>query len=245
VDKVAVISDIHGNVPALETVLVDIRRRGIDLIHNLGDLVGKGPQSDVAIDMCREHCQVVVRGNWDADILKVDQYPIVAWYHEQIGEERRDYLRQLPAVHDFWMSGKRVRLYHASHEGVHTRIYPWDTYEIHRAMFENTAFTGTDGPEPDVVGYGDIHCAYMHTLYLDHKILFNAGSVGNPLDTPQATYVILSGKLDSQQTDLFSVDFVRVPYDVEQTLEQARQLNAPDYEAYSIELRTAVYRGRQ
>ena len=45
------ISDVHGNIPALEAVLADIRKRGIDRVFNLGDLVGKGGNSDCAIDM--------------------------------------------------------------------------------------------------------------------------------------------------------------------------------------------------
>ena len=244
-DKIAVISDVHGNMPALETVLVDIKQRGIDLIYNLGDLVGKGPHSDLAIDRCREVCQVIVRGNWDDGVQNLKDNPIGTWIRSQIGEDRAAYLRDLPNVYDFWLSGKRIRLYHASQESVHTRVRAWEPYHVHRAMFENTPFTGFDNPAPDVVGYGDIHSAYMLTLSHDQKILFNAGSAGNPLDLPLATYTILSGTLDSQKTDMFSIDFVRLPYDIEKAVEQARQINVPDFEVYAVELRTAVYRGRQ
>ena len=245
VDKIAVISDVHGNMPALETVLADIRRRGIELIYNLGDLVGKGPESDVAVDRCREVCQVIVRGNWDQSIIEVQNNPAYSWYCEQLGEARLAYLAGLPNVFDFWLSGQRVRLYHASQVGVYNRVYPWQPPEIHAAMFENTDFTGMAGPAPDIVGYGDIHTTYMHTLAGQSKLLFNAGSVGNPLDFPLATYVILNGKVDSQTAGPFSIDFIRLPYDIEATLERARQLGAPDLDVYSVELRTAVYRGVQ
>jgi protein phosphatase len=242
-DKIAVISDVHGNMQALETVLADIRARGIDLIYNLGDLVGKGPRSDLAIDRCREVCQVILRGNWDDIIAGDDLHEGGRWVRAQIGEARADYLRQLPNVYDFWLSGKRVRLYHASQKSVYYRVNPWQPIEVHRAMFENTEFTGFDQPEPDVVGYGDIHGAYM--LSFDHKTLFNAGSVGNPLDMPLATYVILSGNLDSEKLGYFSVDFVRLPYDIEATIEEARAIDVPEFDLLSVELRTAVYRGRQ
>lgn len=247
-DKIAVISDVHGNIPALETVLADIRQRGIDLIYNLGDLIGKGARSDLAIDQCREVCQVIVRGNWDDAITTPDDNPTAEWYRAQLGEARLAYLADLPNVYDFWLSGKRVRLYHASQVSVYNRVHPWQPYETLRAMFENTPFTGNDtlnAPEPDIVGYGDIHTAYMLTLWRDHKILFNAGSVGNPLDLTLATYVILTGNLDSQQSDFFSIDFVRLPYDIELAIEHGRQVNLPELEAYAVELRTAVYRGRQ
>lgn len=150
--------------------------------------------------------------------------------------------RSARRVLPFWLSGQRVRLYHASQESVYTRIYPSDPYKVHLAMFENTAFTGYDNPKPDIVGYGDIHTPYTVTLPSDHKTIFNAGSVGNSLDLPLATYVILTGTLDSQGTDFFSIDFVRLPYDIEQAVEQARRVNVPELEAYIIELRTAVYR---
>lgn len=231
---------------ALETVLADIRQRGIDLIYNLGDLVGKGSRSDLAIDRCREVCAVTVRGNWDEGIARLGETDAASlWYKNQIGQERIDYLGTLPNCHDFWLSGKRVRLFHASQANVYTRIHAWQPYETHRAMFTNTDFTGFDQPEPDIVGYGDIHLTYMVTLYDHQKILFNAGSVGNALDMPLATYVVLTGKFDSHQTDLFSMDFVRLPYDIEAEIEQARQVGVPDVEAYAVELRTAIYRGRQ
>ena len=70
------------------------------------------------------------------------------------------------------------------------------TEEVFRGMFTNTEFTG-DGPTPSVVGYGDIHGTYLEVdLGLT---LFNAGSVGNPLDAPGAPYVILEGEIDSSR----------------------------------------------
>ena len=60
-DKIAVISDIHGNIPALESVLQDIKLRGIKRIICLVDLVGKGPHSS-RIEIIRKECEVVVMG---------------------------------------------------------------------------------------------------------------------------------------------------------------------------------------
>ncbi len=61
-DPIAIISDIHSNLPALEIVLADIAARGIDTIYNLGDLVGKGPDSALVVDICREVCEIVDSG---------------------------------------------------------------------------------------------------------------------------------------------------------------------------------------
>jgi protein phosphatase len=236
-------------MPALEAVLEDIRGRGIDLIYNLGDLVGKGARSDLAIDRCREVCQHIVRGNWDDGwdeaVVNTPRDPMVDWYYQQLGDERLSFLSTLPNVIDFWLSGKRVRLFHASQESIYKRVYPTDSYEVHRAMFTNTVFTGFDQPEPDIVGYGDIHTTYMRTLLDDHKILFNVGSVGNSLDIPLASYVILTGMFDSREGGAFSIDFIRLSYDIEREIAEAQRLSVPDAEAYAIELRTSVYRGRQ
>jgi protein phosphatase len=242
-DKIAIISDVHGNIPALEAVLDDIHNRGIELICNLGDLVGKGANSDVSIDMCREVCQVVVRGNWDESIAVAANDALADWYRTQIGVERIAYLGSLPNAYDFMLSGKRVRLYHASHIGVFHRVHMIHPAEVHAAMFTNTDFTGFENPEPDIVGYGDIHASYMHVR--EHKILFNAGSVGNPLDMPLATYAVLNGTLGSEKPASFSIDFVRLPYDVERAIEDGRKVDLPELEYYAVELRTSLYRGHQ
>ncbi|MEP7292816.1 MAG: metallophosphoesterase, partial [Chloroflexota bacterium] len=105
--------------------------------------------------------------------------------------------------------------------------------------------TGFDQPEPDIVGYGDIHTPYLMGRLSAHNILFNVGSVGNPLDMPLASYVILSGKLDSRAAGAFSLDFVRVPYDIEREIAEAQRVGVPDADAYAVELRTSVYRGEQ
>jgi imidazolonepropionase len=68
-EQIAVISDVHGNVTALEAVLADIAARGITRIVNLGDLIGKGPRGAEAIRLCRQACEATVRGNWEAGVV--------------------------------------------------------------------------------------------------------------------------------------------------------------------------------
>lgn len=64
-ERLALISDVHGNLTALEAVLADIEARGITRIFNLGDYVGKGPRGPEVVDLCRERCEVNILGNWD------------------------------------------------------------------------------------------------------------------------------------------------------------------------------------
>ncbi|MGB1286904.1 MAG: metallophosphoesterase family protein [Aggregatilineales bacterium] len=243
-DKIAIISDIHGNMQALEAVLADIEQAGITHIYCLGDLVGKGPDGHLAVDRCREVCDVIVRGNWD-DFIGRDGHDQegTIWWKAQLGEERLAYLKNLPGTHDFWLSGKRVRLYHASHISVYHRIHAYKPFEVYQTMFQNTEFTGYDVSEPDIVGYGDIHAAYM--TYVDTgKILFNAGSAGNPLDAPVPVYTVLKGVLNSEEAAAFTIEFVRVPYDAEAAIQRAKDVNMPETDAYAKELRTGIYRGR-
>lgn len=243
-DKIAIISDIHGNMQALDAVLDHIKSQGIDTIYCLGDLPGKGPDGDLAVDKCRDVCDVIIRGNWDDGITKPQDWDAAIWWQERLGQERLDYLANLPNCHDFVMSGKRIRLYHASHISEHHRIHAYQSLDVYRPMFTNTDFTGHDTPPPDIVGYGDIHAAYM--IYADTgKFLFNTGSVGNPLDMNIPVYAILSGDMDSTQSSQFNLEFVRVPYDIEAAIQRAVDLNMPETEAYARELRTAIYRGRQ
>ncbi|WP_154795047.1 metallophosphoesterase family protein [Occultella kanbiaonis] len=242
--RLAIISDIHGNVTALEAVLADIDARGISTIVNLGDVAGKGPRGSEAVRLSRERCAVTVRGNWD-DFLPREDEPerseALRWWHHELTARDRDWLRTLPLVHDLFLSGRRIRLFHASAESVYTRVHFHHTAEQFDGMFASTELTGS-GPEPTVVGYGDIHDGYLETR--GGRTLFNVGSVGNPLDEPTACYVILEGVPDGVAADPFGVQFVRLAYDVEGEIEVARRLGMPDLEAYAVELRTAVYRGR-
>lgn len=242
-DKIAVISDIHGNIPAFEAVLADIRARGITRVFCLGDLVGKGPHPEKAVDICREVCEVVVLGNWD-DVLASDRefagLPALGWHRERLGGERRDYLRNLPPVHDFVLGGRKIRLLHASHIGIYHRVHMNAPEEEHLAMFTNTDFTG-NGFVPDMVGYGDIHRVYYKT-FRGGDVLFNAGSVGNPLDEPLAAYVILEGTGGSGKPGHFSVQMIRIPYDIDLAVRRAVDENMPEQQEWEDELRTGRYR---
>ncbi|WP_211746500.1 metallophosphoesterase family protein [Paenibacillus sp. Marseille-Q4541] len=254
-ERIAIVSDIHGNMTAWNAVLEDIRKKGITRIFCLGDLVGKGPDSVAAVDSVRENCEVVVRGNWDELVAKRQIGPHFEWHAECLGEQRLSYLSALPFSYHFRLSGRVIRLVHASAISVYHRVQPWDKMEERLGMFgpiADLAFVDNDPREPDVVGYGDVHNAYLQ--HLSGKMLFNVGSVGNPLDLPEASYCIMEGTSEGQayadekvivQNEPFSLQFVRVPYDIEAEVTKALQSGAPDIDLYINEIRTGVYRGLQ
>jgi len=242
VERVALISDVHGNMPALAAVLADIKRRGIARVFCLGDLVGKGPHPEHAVDVCRARCEGIVRGNWDDGLTSTaaGADPIGRWHRERLGPERLAYLETLPNAIDLHLGGRRVRLLHASPLGVYHRVHENDADEKLLAMFDSTDFTG-HGFEPDVVAYGDIHQAYLRTFR--RGVLVNAGSVGNPLDLPLACYAILEcASAGGPAEHGPSVTLVRLAYDIERAVAEAAAEAMPDLDLYANELRTARYR---
>jgi predicted phosphodiesterase len=241
-ERIALLSDLHGNVTAFEAVLADLHSRGITTIYNLGDVVGKGPRGSECVRLSRKHCTITVRGNWD-DLLPIEDSPerdeAGWWWHRELSAEDRDWLRTLPLAHDFELSGRRIRAFHASADSLYTHIQPNLSAPEFDAMFANTTLTGF-GPEPSVICYGDIHAAFLSGI--EGRTLINVGSVGNPLDELTAGYVILEGTIGGKPADPFSVQFVRVPYDVEAEIAVATTLGMPALEAYAIELRTGIFR---
>lgn len=238
-DRIAVISDIHGNVPALEAVLDDIAERNVRAIYCLGDLIGKGPSSDTAIDLVRRHCTAVVQGNWDDLASQRTDYEVLRWHQAVMGAERMDYLRSRPFMIEFVLSGRLVRLFHASPRSLYERVQPWDGPERRMSLFEPSP--KCVWPEAaDIVGYGDIHNAYLQ--HLDGRTLFNAGSVGNPLDMPTASYALLEGEFGGMEPAPWSIQLLRVPYDIERAIREAEEAGMPDLDPYERELRTARYR---
>ena len=249
-DQIAIISDVHGNVTALEAVLVDISARGITRILNLGDVVGKGPRGSEAIKLTRQACEVTVRGNWDSLITDEGalRFETGRWTRAGLTDGDLAWLAALPGTYELVMSGKRIRLFHASQISEFARVRLRHTLEEFRGMFTNTDFTGpflaggaAAGATPNVVGCGDIHAVYLECR--DGLTLFNVGATGNPLDDPCAPYVVLEGVADSLDPAPFCVQFARVPYDIEAEIRIARKLGMPETDAYAAELRDGVYRG--
>lgn len=235
-ERIAVISDVHGNMPALEAVLSDISCREIRHIICLGDLIGKGPDSPAAVDCCRGACSKIVQGNWDNYISNHDKPGDVSWYRNQLGPDRLKYLAGLDSSLELPRSGRLIRLFHAHPKDVYKRVHPYHPVEERMGLFEPPP--GQKG-HSDVAIYGDIHHAYIQNL--SGRLLLNAGSVGNPLDFNLASYIILSANPDNPEDDGLTVDFIRVPYDVEYAIRLAETADMPNCAAYVLELRTAKY----
>lgn len=256
-DRIALIGDIHANIVALKAVLSDIESRGISRIFCLGDVVLKGSSPCETLDLVRDKCEVVLKGNCDDYAVKSDSDINVSlsdnkhrkWYNEKLGKERIEYLNSLPMYKDFYFSGSLIRLFHASKDDLNFRI--GDTFPIEEKLklFED------DKTIPNIVVYADIHKQYLQKI--QYKTLLNIGSVGNPLEMnfnedeidnkeelTQAYYCILEGYFNEKERKTLGINFVRVPYDIEKELELAKKNNIPDYEKYELEIRKGKYRGK-
>ena len=261
-EKIAIISDIHGNITALNAVLDDIKRRGITKIFSLGDYVTKCVNPDLVIDRLREVCEVMLIGNCDYAICRPEVHNRKFWSREKIGEERANFIYNLPVSHEFYMSGHLIRIFHASPYGL-DNIYnplfsnegtPFSGTELKNPedLFKNTDFIGK-GPNdlvPDIIGYGHIHtpCVFRYK----NKTLFNPGSVGAPTEmlndyevdetskfSTMASYIILEGEYDSKCLSVISINLVRVPYDIEKEIENLRKSDMPGKEDSIQMLRSA------
>ena len=197
-DRIAIISDIHSNITAFNTVLEDINNRGIKKIFCAGDLVLKGSSPCEVVDIAKQKCEVIVKGNADEGAIN-GTTPHKIWHREKLGKERIEYLNGLPMYFDFYMSGSLIRIFHASKKDTHFRIMDFDTVENKMKLFEDEK-----GMIPDIILYGDIHIQYIQKFY--NKTLINIGSVGNVVEylnhnenikdmseTTQAYYIILEG----------------------------------------------------
>lgn len=258
--KIAIISDIHGNLEALKATLKDIEKRKVDKIICLGDIIAKGVHPKECIELIREKCEIVLQGNCDLHFslehTNINEMPEqeqkrIKWNQSLIEEENRKYLLNLPFSYEFYMSGSLVRLFHATPIVNNKAILNVDRIETKYQMFLPSKNT-TSQKEADVVIYGHIHHPYMDKLY--NKTIINVGSVGNSFDvirnknkdsdvleTTKSNYLIIEGEYESKEySSEISFQFIKIPYNIDKELEDEK-LNI-EKEDYRFELKEGMYR---
>ena len=262
-DKIAIISDVHGNITALNAVLEDIKKRNINRIFCLGDNITKCTHPDLVIDKVKQVCEVILIGNCDYSICKPSSKNKNFWTRNIIGEERAEFIASLPISYEFYMSGHLIRLFHAS---------PYSLEEIYNPMFsnknskyrhleienpdrlfENTEFIGKTekDPIPDIVGFGHIHTPLL--VRYKNKTIFNSGSVGIPVEmynndekdesnkfSTVASYTILEGYYGKTELDSISFNSVRIPYNINQEVEDLKNSDMPNKEVIIRTLTSAI-----
>lgn len=261
-DKIAIISDIHGNLEALKVVLKDIKERNIEKIFCLGDIVAKGTHQEECVNLVRENCDVILKGNCDAyftsEVERETKPEIelkrIDWINSKLSDESKNFLKSLPYSFEFYLSGRLVRLFHATPEKINGFIGNIDTIGRLYSLFlpsENTL----SNEKADIIVYGHIHTPFIQRIY--NRTIINSGSVGNAIDvfrnidkdadvknTTLANYVILSGKYDSKDiNEEISFELVNVPYDIEKELDA--NTDNIEIDSYKEELRSGKYRNME
>ena len=227
--EIALVADLHGNIPATLALEADLSRRKIETVYCLGDIVGKGPSSADTFDWAFRHCQVIVQGNWDYGIGE-KLFPNDRFYYAQLGEERMRKLCELPREFTFQLSGRRIRLIHGR-PVMQSLLTPSASAECLQPFFE---------PDYQVVGYADVHRQGMRMVNTS-GILFNTGAVGNPLGVAMVQYAIIRGDDTDSQAPL-DIAFVTLPYDSEAAIRDTEAaVELPNGDLFSTELKTGVY----
>ncbi len=233
---IALISDIHGNVDALNVVMADIESRGIDKVVCLGDTVGYGPNPRECLDVVMARCEWALMGNHDFAVLyeptsfNTSAESAAFWTRRELETEPDDELR---ARRWRYLGGLSVRQRYADAQWFHASprrpineyIFPDDVFTAPTKMtqiFErvechcfvgHTHVPGVFTSEPDF--YQPSELSGMYRLTPGDKCIVNPGSVGQPRDRdPRASYAILDGD---------RVEFIRLEYDVQAVIEKVKQ----------------------
>lgn len=256
--KIALFSDIHANLPALEAFFADIEQRKPDAIYCLGDLVGYNIWPNEVINEIRKRGIPTIAGNYDfgigrtsddcgcaykSDDEKANGAVSISFTNGLVSDDERNYLRTLPAhiKVEFQLNNDKLNLLlvHGSPRKINEYLFEdRDEKSMLRIMQQADA---------DILCFGHTHKPYHRVMNSgnegsDHfRHAINIGSVGKPKDgNPRGGYVLLTIDENSSVTDKDSVraEFVRFEYDVEKAAKAVEDSPLPN--AYAESLRKGV-----
>jgi len=237
--RLAVLSDIHGNLEAYTAVLADVDQAGADQIALLGDIVGYGPDPEACVELTRELGLSSVMGNHELGMSKRSE---LAWFNptarrslEQnmglLSQESLDWLAALPV---FLVLGPCRLVHGAPPDSPRTYYFELNREEIIRRMGlidEPLCLVGHSHElaMAHLPASGGLErltlCQGMYELKSGDRYLINVGAVGQPRDGDnRAKYVIVDHEAGSLE-----VRYVR--YDIQTTVDKIRRLGLPDFNA--------------
>ena len=228
-DAVAVVTDIHANLPALEAALERIEELDIERVYCGGDLVGYGPDPNEVCRLIEARGIPTIYGNYDYAIARdledcgcayVDQHDrelgqkSVAWTLAHTDQRSKDFMRELPFDLRFAVGDSQVHLVHGSPRRVNEYLFE----EKPPSLYERLAAA----EEANTLGFGHTHRPWVHEY---GGVLFvNCGSVGKPKDgDPRAAFAVLrpSGRKPE-------VIIERVVYDAEAVAREVAAAGLPE-----------------
>lgn len=245
--KIALFSDIHANLPALEAFFNDLKGRETDAVYCLGDLVGYNIWPNEVIREIRKRGIPTIAGNYDFGVgrnsddcgcayqTETDKEmgkQSISYTNELVEAESRLYLRTLPShirlEYDFDGVRRNILLVHGSPRKVNEYLF--------EDRPEKSMLRIMEEAQADILCFGHTHKPYHRVLnsvkdgsnHYRHAI--NIGSVGKPKDgDPRGAYVILTINPESSVNDSESIDveFVRFDYDVEKAAQAIENSSLP------------------
>ena len=233
--RIALLSDIHGNCLALETVLADIKQVKIDTFVCLGDAIQGGPQPAETVSLLRDLACPTVMGNSDdwlitgnsTESLTLLQNQVRSWTLSKLSKIDREFIARFPPTIEIEVSkNKHLLCFHGSPQSYDDNILPTtsDT-DLQKLLGNNLSF---------IYAGGHVHSQLLRRI--DDTFYFRPGSVGRVYDRnrlkagfrldPWAEYAILT----TTETQ-FSVEFRSVPIDVEKLSTIWEKTGRPDAES--------------
>ncbi len=236
--RIAILADIHGNLPALEAVLADIEAQAPDEVLVGGDMVGRGPQGSAVVHEIRKRGWVSIRGNHEEYLLgfrrqevppewmDLEEWSASRWMAAELSQDDVDYLGTLP----FSVRSEvipEVLLTHGSPAATSDGLGPWTrSSKLDRLL---------DGIEESVLVCGHTHRPMIRKL--DHGLVVNVGSVGLPFNGDRrAQYAIFSSESGSSESGGCDAELRQVDYDLEATLDIYRETGFLDAGAVTAQL---------
>jgi diadenosine tetraphosphatase ApaH/serine/threonine PP2A family protein phosphatase len=231
--RIALLSDVHGNLPAFRAVLADVDGQAPDEVWCLGDLVGYGAQPDGCVELARDRCDLSLAGNHD--LVVTGEIPITdfsssaaaaaRWTQETIGEETMAFLKGLaPADAD-----REPALYHASPRDP-VWEYVLSTWQADECIDLMDARVGAVGHSHVALWFRRDDSGKMSGATADagseHDLsagrwLVNPGGVGQPRDgDPRAAWLLLD-------TGEWTATWRRVEYPIEEAARAIEEAGLP------------------
>lgn len=229
----AILSDIHGNLEALEAVLADVEKRAPEGTVCLGDFVGYGASPNECVEIVRPRIEHGLIGNHDAAAIgklslgdfNSDAATAARWTEEALSPETRAYLESLP----YAVKWHDVLLVHASPTEPEQWRYvlsPRDAEEEMKSFEEKVCFIG-HSHYPGTFEHNEMGIDYTRVseirLQKNRRYIVNVPSVGQPRDgDPRAGYALY----DPEQE---FVQHIRLEYDVDGAMERIRSAGLPPF----------------
>lgn len=253
--KIALFSDIHANLPALEAYFQDVATREVDAMYCLGDLVGYNIWPNEVIEAIRKRNIPTIAGNYDfgigrssddcgcaykTDDEKANGAVSISLTNELVNDKSRAYLRTLPAHInlEFQLNEDKLNVLfvHGSPRRINEYLFEDRTEKSLLRMMEQA--------QADIMCFGHTHKPYHRILTTEEngkerfRHAINIGSVGKPKDKDnRGCYVILNINANTSIHDksAIEVEFIRFAYDIEKAAKAVEDSILPN--AYADNLR--------